>query len=191
MEVEQESQAIDPQAVNRFWIEEVGPSRWYAVDEELDAKIESRFGDAAAAAAAGAFADWSTAGEGALALLILLDQFPRNLHRGDAAAFASDDRARRVAKGAITRGLDMKIAEPQRQFFYLPLMHAESIEDQDRCVRLILMRMPETGAENLKHAVAHREVVRRFGRFPHRNEALGRESSAAEADYLASGGYSA
>ena len=174
-----------------FWLGRVGPSRWYAADPALDAEIADRFGPACALARQGGFEDWALTPRGTLALLILLDQFPRNIHRDRAEAFASDLRALRVAKRAVRQGRDMGVPEPERQFFYLPMMHSESSADQDQCVRLFLTRMPETGAENLRHAVAHRDVIRRFGRFPFRNAALGRVSTPAETAWLAEGGYRA
>lgn len=180
-----------PEDVLHFWLEDAGPARWYAVDPDFDREIASRFGPAVAFAASGGYADWTTRADGALALLVLLDQFSRNVHRGDARSFAADGRARAVAKRAIAQDLDRQVKEPERQFFYLPLMHAESPEDQARCVRLFMLRMPQTGAINLKHAIAHRGAIRRFGRFPGRNDALGRKSTPAERAYLASGGYGA
>ncbi len=114
---------------------------------------------------------------------------PRNAFRGTAEAFAGDRRARAVAKTAIDNGYDLAVPEPERQFFYLPLMHSESLADQERCVRLVLMRLPATGAENRHHAMQHREVIRRFGRFPSRNAALGRADTGDERAYRAGGGY--
>jgi len=111
------------------------------------------------------------------------------MFRGCGQAFASDRSARAAAKVAITRGWDMKVDEPARQFFYMPLEHSENLCDQDRCVRLIKERMPETGAELLVHAKAHREIIRQFGRFPFRNEALRRETTEPEAKFLKDGGY--
>jgi uncharacterized protein (DUF924 family) len=172
-----------------FWLTELGPSRWYAADPAVDAAIAARFGAAVDAAREGAFEAWMLKPRGALALMILLDQFPRNMHRGAAEAFRSDAQAVALAKRALNLGHDRKTPEPERQFFYLPLMHSECLTDQDRCVRLILIRMPRTGGENLPHAVAHREVIRRFGRFPFRNEALGRPSTEEERAWLAGGGY--
>lgn len=174
-----------------FWMNEVGPSRWYASDEALDAEIRERFTPLWRRAHAGELDDWMLRPNSALALLILLDQFPRNMFRGKPEAFVSDARALAVAKKAIAMGHDLSIDEPERQFFYLPLMHSENLTDQDRCVRLIMTRMPKTGDVNLPHARAHREVIRRFGRFPYRNEALGRASTAPEAEYLDQGGYAA
>jgi uncharacterized protein (DUF924 family) len=172
-----------------FWLTEVGSARWYAADPALDAAIAGRFGAMVAAAREGAFEAWMLKPRGALALMILLDQFPRNMHRGDGEAFKADALAIALAKRALNLGHDRKTPEPERQFFYLPLMHSECLTDQDRCVRLILTRMPQTGGDNLPHAVAHREVIRRFGRFPYRNAALGRQSTAEEQAWLAGGGY--
>ena len=177
--------------VLEFWLDEVGPAGWYAVDPELDARIRDRFLSAWEGAAEGRFALWLTHPAGVLAYVILTDQFPRNMFRGERRAFATDAAALAAAKSAIQRGWDMKIDEPARQFFYLPLMHSENLCDQDRSVRLILERMPQTGAENLKHARAHREVIRRFGRFPYRNVALGRSDTAPERSFLEDGGYGA
>ena len=178
-----------PEAVLGFWLDEVGPEGWYEADEARDAIVRERFGRVWERATEGALSLWLTHPTGALAYVILTDQFPRNMWRGQARAFASDRAALAAAKAAVDRDWDRRIDEPARQFFYLPLMHSECLPDQQRCVRLMLTRMPGTGASNLLHAKAHREVIRRFGRFPHRNEALGRESTRAEAAFLAEGGY--
>lgn len=180
----------DRQAIDRvlaFWLDEVGPKGWYSVDAGVDRRCADEFGDLVEDAAAGRLARWQATPRGALALLILLDQFPRNVHRGKAGAYRADGRARAVAHAAIARGLDLKVDGPARQFFYLPLMHSESLADQDRCLRLFLMRLPDR--ENLHHAARHREVIRRFGRFPSRNRALGRRGTHAERAYREAGGY--
>lgn len=181
---------IDPEEVLSFWLDEVGPDGWYARSEEIDAGCR-RFERPARLAARGAYDRWLLKPRSALALMILLDQIPRNLHRDRPEAFAGDARALAMAKRALVMGLDRRIDEPERQFFYLPLMHAECLADQERCVRLILTRMPRTGADSLGHARAHREAIRRFGRFPGRNAALGRDSTPAEREWLAAGGYHA
>ncbi|WOI57146.1 DUF924 family protein [Palleronia sp. LCG004] len=172
----------------RFWVEEVGPKGWYAVDDDLDRTIRERFGDLWAAERDGVRRAWCASPEGALAYLTLTDQFPRNMFRGDGRAFALDRRALAAAKQAIARDWDLQIDGPARQFFYLPLMHSEILADQDRCVRLFVARMPEA-EDNLFHARAHREVIRNYGRFPYRNAALGRRNNAAEDAYLDAGGY--
>jgi uncharacterized protein (DUF924 family) len=177
-----------PEAVLGFWLDELEPGQWYAVDAAVDAEIRRRFGAAWEAARGGAFGPWMASPEGALALLILTDQFPRNMFRGEARAFATDRLALARAKQAIGLDHDHRIEPPARQFFYLPLMHSESLTDQDRCVRLMLLEMPPS-AEQLLHARAHREVIRRFGRFPYRNAALGRANTPEEAAYLADGAY--
>lgn len=180
-----------PARVNAFWLDEVGPEGWYEVDPALDVRVRERFAAMWEHAMEGALSLWLTHPTGTLAYLILTDQMPRNMWRGTAQAFASDGIALMAAKAAIDRDWDLRIDEPARQFFYLPLMHSERLPDQQRCVRLLLTRMPETGASNLLHAKAHREVIRRFGRFPHRNAALGRSNTLSEAEFLQSGGYGA
>lgn len=180
-----------PESILDFWLNEVGPDGWYAVHPETDARLTERFMDTWKAAKRGELDDWGLRPREALALLIVLDQFPRNMFRNNGEAFSTDPKALCVAKKAISLGHDLQAAEPERQFFYMPLMHSESLVDQDRCVRLILTRMPKTGAETLRHARAHREVIRQFGRFPYRNDALGRRTTHAEASYLEQGGYAA
>jgi uncharacterized protein (DUF924 family) len=175
----------------KFWLEEVGPGGWYKSDPEMDAEITTRFKPDWEAAQAGELHDWPTNPRGALAYLILTDQFPRNMFRNDWRSFATDVLARAAAKQSIEHNFDMRFPEPERQFFYMPLMHSECLMDQDRCVRLMLTRMPETGADNLLHAKAHREMIRRFGRFPFRNDALHRGSSDDEIAFLERGGYGA
>jgi uncharacterized protein (DUF924 family) len=180
---------ITVDAVLAYWLDELGPAGWYEGSDAIDAAIRDRFLPAWEQAQAGAYGLWLTYPNGALAYILLTDQFPRNMFRGSGQAFATDRQALAAAKAAIGHGWDMRINEPARQFFYLPLMHSENLTDQDRAVRLILDRMPETGASNLLHARAHREVIRKFGRFPYRNDALARSTTAHERDYVANGGY--
>ena len=179
-----------PNDVLAFWLDEVGPKGWYAQDDALDEAIRTRFGGALRGLMEGRFGLWLTYPSGALAYIILADQFPRNMFRDDPRAFASDEVARAAAKQAIHRGWDRKIAAPARQFFYLPLMHAENLCDQDRCVRLIKDRMPESDS-NLLHARVHRQVIRDFGRFPYRNDVMGRRTTEVEQRFLDNGGYGA
>lgn len=173
-----------------YWLG-LGPAGWYKVDEAIDRTIRDRFGAAWEAAHAGGLTEWQATPQGALGYLILTDQFPRNMFRGSAQAFATDARALAAAEAAIAAERDKAIPEPERQFFYLPFMHAEDLALQDRGVALIADRMPETGAANLPHARAHREIIRRFGRFPYRNAAFGRTDTAAERAFLDAGGYGA
>ena len=178
-----------PDDVLSFWLDEVGPKGWYNAGEALDQTIRDRFLETWEAACEGKFSLWLTYPSGALAYIILVDQFSRNLFRGTAKAFSSDRIALAVSKSAIDRGWDLKIDEPARQFFYMPLRHSENLYDQDRSVRLVCERMPETRELQLLHARAHREVIRQFGRFPFRNDALARNGTASENAYVAGGGY--
>jgi uncharacterized protein (DUF924 family) len=182
---------VSPDEVLGFWLDEVGPKGWYEASDTLDQTIGDKFSGAWENARQGAFGLWLTHASGTLAYIILTDQFPRNMFRTQAQAFVTDRIALAAAKMAINRGWDLRIDEPARQFFYLPLMHSENLCDQERCVRLICERMPVHGPENLVHARAHREVIRQFGRFPYRNAALGRASTAQESAYQAQGGYGA
>lgn len=185
------SEQVTSAEVLAFWLDEVGPEGWYNSTDALDETIRTRFLSTWELGAEGGLSDWLQNAEGAMAYVILLDQFPRNMFRGAGQSFATDKKSLCAAKCAITKGWDLKAEEPQRQFFYLPLMHSECLSDQDRCIRLMMERMPETGAANLLHARAHREVIREFGRFPYRNEALGRATTSHEAIYMANGGYGA
>lgn len=183
--------ATRAQDVLDYWIAELGPAGWYAGGEDLDATIRARFAPLWRSAAAGGLTDWAASAPGALAYIILTDQFPRNMWRGHADAFATDALALSAARAAIAAGHDMATPEPQRQFFYLPFMHSEDPADQAACIAQMASRMPETGAANHLHARAHAEVIARFGRFPYRNDALGRPTTPAEADFIAQGGYGA
>ena len=178
---------ITPDDITRFWLDEVGPKGWYEQSAALDRICRDRFMqpwiDAPQLAAA-----WSGTAQGALAALILTDQFPRNMFRDDARAFSTDPLARRIADGAIADGLDLQIDEPARQFFYMPFEHSEDLADQDRAVALFAERMP---GESLIHAKAHRDTIARFGRFPWRNAAMGRRPTPAEDAVMAAGGYGA
>lgn len=181
----------NPEEVLEFWLDATGPQGWYAGGEDLDRTIRDRFLDTYKRATSGALSLWLTYPSGTLAYIILTDQFPRNMFRDTAQAFETDGIARAAAKMAVAKGWDMRIDEPARQFFYMPLVHAECLVDQDRGVRLIKTRMPETGQANLLHAKAHREVIRRFGRFPTRNGALSRATTEGEVRFLENGGYGA
>lgn len=179
---------VQADEVLAFWLDEVGPQGWYKQDAELDDRIRKRFRSVWDRAGDGGLGLWLTYPSGVLAFLIVTDQFPRNMFRGEPEAFALDHLAQAAAKQAIQRGWDMRIDPPARQFFYLPLMHSEALPDQDHCVRAICDRMPDA-ADTLLHARVHREIIRQFGRFPYRNAALGRRDTQAEAAFLSSGGY--
>ena len=171
-----------PDDLITFWFEEHGPDQWFATDAAFDALIRTRFGQAAAGALAGAYDAWRDSADGCLALCLLLDQFPRNLHRGDAAAFAGDAKALSIAGHVVAEGLDRTLSEPQRLFLYLPYQHSESLQEQRTGVRLVagLVENPDW----LDYACLHLSVIHRFGRFPHRNPALGRTTTADEQVYL-------
>ncbi len=169
-----------------FWTD-AGMEGWYKQSPEFDDEIRSRFHEAWTQARDGEFSRWQLTARSALALIILVDQFPRNMFRGDGASFSTDRMARCVAQKALLRNFDKEIDGPMRQFFYLPFMHSECLMDQDSGVRAFITRMP--GTPNLLHARAHRQVIRDFGRFPYRNDALGRASTESEVAYLDAGGY--
>ena len=168
-----------------FW-RQAGPDKWFEADEDFDRTIRSRFLAIHEAAARGEIAAWEETAEGALALLILLDQFPRNMFRNSARAFATDHLARAVADRALARGFDQEADTTMRPFFYLPFMHSELLADQDRCLQLY---EAFGDPEQLKFAVTHRDIIAKFGRFPHRNRVLGRETTPAEREFLEGGGF--
>jgi uncharacterized protein (DUF924 family) len=169
-----------------FW-REAGRDKWFEQDESFDQVVRLRFLPTYAAAANGELAAWEESAEGALALVLLLDQFPRNMFRGHARAFSTDARAREVAGGAIARGADARLDNDLLQFLYMPFMHSEQIADQLRCVDLF-GKSGDTG--NLKYAEDHADIIRRFGRFPHRNRILGRTTTPEEQAFLDQGGFS-
>jgi uncharacterized protein (DUF924 family) len=168
-----------------FW-EKAGKERWFNVDPAFDAEIRARFLETYEAGVAGKLNDWSKTASGALALTLLLDQFPRNLFRGTPRAFASDKLALDLVKDAIDAGFDQRVPEELHTFFYMPFMHSEELAEQERCVAL----MRDGGnQQNIKYAEIHRDAIARFGRFPHRNEILGRKSTPEEIAYLEGGGF--
>lgn len=163
-----------------FW-EAAGAARWFSKSDEFDAKIRARYLQLCERAARGELDEWAQEREGALALLLLLDQFPRNLFRGQARAFATDAKALEIAREAVAAGFDMAYDKPLRTFFYLPWMHSENLEDQRRCVEL----SKNAGLDTQRAAREHCEIIERFGRFPHRNAALARATTPEEAAFLA------
>ena len=176
----------DAHEVLSFW-RDAGAARWYAKDDAFDAAIRDRFGPLWQEAAAGRLADWERSDEGTLALVIMLDQFPRNMFRNDPRAFSTDALAREVAMRALDRGVDQRIGGELRQFLYLPFMHSEDLADQERCVALFA---PLGNENSTKYAIIHADIIRKFGRFPHRNPVLGRDTTAEEQAFLDSGGFS-
>jgi uncharacterized protein (DUF924 family) len=180
-----------PQEILEFWFSDQARSLWFERDADFDALIRSRFEATHQAALAGRLDSWEGAAETCLALLVLLDQFSRNMHRGSARAFAADGKARAVADRAIARGHDRMLPPDRLWFLYLPFEHSEDLADQRRAVALFRAHAEaaagtdrERALELLDYAQRHLAAIERFGRFPHRNELLGRESSEDEAAYL-------
>ncbi len=178
--------APPPRDIIEFW-QAAGPERWFKKDAVFDDEIRQQFLAAHEAAAAGKLNAWEQSAQGALALLILLDQFPRNMFRGDARAFATDPLARAIAAGAIVRGFDSQVAAEMRGFFYLPFEHSEDLADQERSVAIY---KAIGDADGVKWAQVHADIIRRFGRFPHRNAVLGRVTTPEEQAFLDGGGFS-
>jgi uncharacterized protein (DUF924 family) len=174
-----------PETVLKFW-REAGRDKWFEKDTAFDDAIRARFLETYEAAAAGRLADWERTADGALALTIVLDQFPRNMFRNDARTYAADPLARAVADRALGRGFDRDMPNADRQFFYLPFEHSELLADQDRCCALF---RGAGDADDLKWAELHADIIRRFGRFPHRNAMLGRTTTAEEQAFLDGGGF--
>lgn len=188
----------NPSDVLDFWFgreddPDYGESRdaWFRKDEAFDATVRDRFGGLYEEAAAGGLDGWREEAGSCLALVIVLDQFPRNMFRGDARTHATDGEALDAAKYAIERGLDRELPAFQRMFLYMPFMHAESVGDQRRSVELFEGLAAEPGGPDVvEYAVGHRDIVERFGRFPHRNALLGRETTPEEAEFLTQPGSS-
>jgi uncharacterized protein (DUF924 family) len=179
-----ESIATPAELVAFWWT--AGPDKWFNKDDTFDAELRTRFLPTYEAAAAGQLAAWEATAEGALALLLVLDQFSRNMFRRDPRAFAADTLARLIAARAIERGFDQQYPVPRRRFFYLPFEHSEDLADQERSVALVRASGDEEG---LLFAIDHADIIRRFGRFPHRNAVLGRATTAEEQVFLDAGGF--
>ena len=182
---------MNPEFILNFWLDEVGPDYWYISDESLDGLIEQKFKETLQDILSGGHSLWLTYPSGALAYIIVLDQFSRNIFRGSKSSFAADRAAVAASKQSIKYEFDLKIDEPARQFFYMPLMHSENLYDQEKCIRQILQKLPLSGHNLLKHARAHRELIRSYGRFPNRNNQLGRRNTIFEQEYFDHGGYQA
>ncbi len=181
--------AAVPADVTGFWIK-AGSAKWWSKSDAFDDAVRLRFEPVHHAAARGEYAAWEATAEGALALILLFDQIPRNLYRGSAHAFATDPLARHAARAAVETGKDRATAPELRCFFYMPFIHAEDLADQDMAVALFEAYDAETGElSSLKSAVEHREIIRRFGRFPHRNPMFGRTTTPEERVFLDGGGF--
>jgi uncharacterized protein (DUF924 family) len=166
-----------------FWFKETPPEQRFEADKAFDAKLRTRFEDTWRAASTGAFQSWTDTMEGSLALIVLFDQFPRNMFRGSAAAYSTDAMAQAAARDAIARELDLEAPVSVRSFFYLPLMHSENLPDQHECVRLTRTRLGENHF-SYPYALRHCDAIARFGRFPARNAALNRAGTIEEIEFL-------
>lgn len=176
---------LSPRDVLDFWFAQE-PETHFKADPAFDEEIRTRFGAAHEAALDGAFDGWAETPDGALALIILLDQFARNIHRDTPAMFAADAKALSLAHAAVEAGQDLELPAPARSWIYMPFMHSETLDDQDRCIALC----ERSGLDDTLHwAKVHADIIRRFGRFPHRNDILGRTSLAEERAFLANGGF--
>lgn len=173
------------QDVLDFWIA-AGPKKWFSKDDAFDADILEKFSETLDAAISGKCDDWITTPDGALALIITLDQFSRNLFRDDARAFAQDEKSLGILKAMLETGDDRKIREDLIMFAYMPLMHSEDLGDQERCISEMKRLNLE---DNVKFAIIHRDIIVQFGRFPHRNSVLNRETTTAEQAFLDKGGF--
>jgi uncharacterized protein (DUF924 family) len=176
---------VTPADILAFW-REAGSERWYNKDGAFDDDVRRRYFGLWQAAAAGELSSWEAGDDGALALTIVLDQFPRNMFRGDVRTYATDALARQVASGAIARGADARIDPGLLEFLYMPFMHSEHLPDQLRCIELF---SKTSNTEQQKYAAHHADIVRRFGRFPHRNQILGRVTTTEEQAFLDEGGF--
>lgn len=175
---------MTPDEVLHFWFDQTPPAQWWQADEAFDTLIRTRFGALHAAAARAELFPWRTSADGRLAEIVVLDQFSRNIHRGVAAAFACDPVALVLAQEAVARGVDRELPPERRAFLYMPYMHSESLVIHDEALRLF----GQPGLErSLAFEIGHRRVLERFGRYPQRNAALGRESTPEELAFLQSG----
>lgn len=170
-----------------FWFEEVSPQQWFQKNPELDKIIKERFYATYEMAKDGLCDDWAHDEDGALALVILLDQFPRHIFRDQPEAFDTDKKALLIAKDAISKGFDQILEPVKRGFLYVPFQHSEELRDQERSVQL-MGAMKDLNPTGYDYAVRHRDVIEKYGRFPHRNKVLGRENTSEEEEYLAQPG---
>lgn len=164
-----------------FWFSDEVRPKWFSSTNEFDQQLRDKYLETWGLARAGKYDFWELEAKGALALVIILDQFPLNMFRQDARQYSTEAHARQIAGRAIEKGLDQALTDEQKGFMYLPFMHSESMQDQDRAIELYTLNGLQ---KNLPYAQHHRDIVQRFGRFPHRNKALGRESTQQEIDYL-------
>lgn len=172
---------MSPDEVLRFWFQELTPAHWFRKDHMLDEKIKTRFGKVHEAARSGHLQSWRSTVKGRLAEIIVLDQFSRNIHRGTGAAFAQDDLALSLAQELVDSGGDRELSTNEKAFAYMPFMHSESPEIHELALRLFSQNGLE---ENFRFELLHKDIINQFGRYPHRNSALGRRSTPAEIEFL-------
>ena len=178
---------VTADAVLDFWFNETDRQNWFERSDAFDLIIRDRFADAVETARAGGFSSWCDTPRGCLAVIILIDQFSRNIYRDSPRAWSADDVSLSCAHEAIARSFDAVLGFDERTFLYMPLMHSEKLADQEQCVDLFRGLAADRGDADdvsLDFAVRHRDIVARFGRFPHRNETLGRESTPEEVEFL-------
>jgi uncharacterized protein (DUF924 family) len=183
MKQQHKSKPVIPADILQYWFAEEVKPLWFNSTKKFDAELKNRFLDIYEAAFAGKLSAWKQSADGCVALVVVLDQFPLNMFRGQAKSFEGEAKARDAAREAVARGFDKQLQAEQKAFLYMPFMHSEDIADQDLSVQLFEAAGLK---ENLRYAVHHRDIIRRFGRFPHRNKILGRPSTKAELEYLAS-----
>lgn len=190
---------MTPEQVHEFWFgrlidgfaDAAHRARWYAYDSEFDREVTERFGELLPRAVEGSLASWLPTPRGRLAYILVTDQFARHVHRGNASAFASDPLALAAARDGVSQSADRALGYDERAFFYMPFEHSEVLLDQHTAVGLFSQLRDETPASHrhlsgsaLRYAQRHRDIIQRFGRFPHRNAILGRDSTAAEREFL-------
>lgn len=176
---------IEPKDVLDFWFA-AGEDKWFEKSDDFDAEISARFKAHHEAARQGAYDDWAETADGGLALIILLDQFPRNIYRDSADAYAADAKALAHARALVEEGFDMELPQQVRMWIYMPYEHSEDLADQERCIELMER---SALADVIEWAYLHADIIRRFGRFPHRNAVLSRESTPEEIKFLEEGGF--
>lgn len=179
-------------SILKFWFEGIDPSLQFKKDEKLDQEIKTKFGDLLEKAKAGELDSWKNNPESLFALIILLDQFSRNIYRNNGKAFEADKLALSIAKQGIEKGFDKQINPKRRMFFYMPFMHSENMENQEKCIELFeeLAKENEKAKHNLKYAKMHKDIIEKFNRFPHRNKILNRQSTKEEIEFLKTKGSS-
>lgn len=169
--------------VLKFWFEEIEPQQWFQKNESFDQEVTDRFHVTYDMAQKDLCSDWTKSADGILALCVVLDQFPRNMFRDSSKAFQTDEKALLIAKDALNNEFDVLLPPEQRMFVYMPFMHSEKLEEQERSV-LLFESMKEDSSMSYDYALKHFDVIKQFGRFPHRNKSLDRVSTKAELEYL-------